>query len=179
MIVSLKANNGGVMLLHGKHIETPMSFTAANIAHIKILLELITASAKLHGGPIMALVHILVDVLDGLDRCNGLHIDVAPILPDQVPGVTHNPSIVHLLPANLNSPASVAMPGASIRVLSDGSLLLELLGKVFRAFAIDHARCIMILVTARPMNHELFDQLKQLRIVLWKLRGHQAINVLW
>jgi hypothetical protein len=87
---NLKAHNGGVMLLHGKHIETPMSFTAANIARIKILLDLIAASAKLHGDPIMALVHILVDVLDGLDRWNGLHIDVAPILPDQVLGVTHH-----------------------------------------------------------------------------------------
>jgi hypothetical protein len=114
-----KANNGGDMLLHGKHIEAPMSLTAANIAHIQILLDLITACAKLHGDPIMALVHIPVDVPDGLDRCNRLHIDMAPILLDRVLGVTHHPSIVHLLPANLNSPASVAMPDASIGVLSD------------------------------------------------------------
>jgi hypothetical protein len=167
------------MLLHLKQIHPPVSFTAANIAHIQILLDLINTGPKLHCGPIMALVHILVDVLDGLDRCNGLHIDVAPVLPDQILGVTHHPSIVHLLPANLNSPASVVTPGASIRVLSDGSLLPELLGKALGALAIDHARCIRILNTARPMNHELLDQLKQLRIVLWELRGHQAINVLW
>jgi hypothetical protein len=29
----------------------------------------------------MALVHILVDVLYSLDRGNGLHIDMAPVLP--------------------------------------------------------------------------------------------------
>jgi hypothetical protein len=84
--VNLKVNNGRVMLLHGKHIQAPMSFTAADIVRIQILLDLISASAKLHGDPIMALVHILVDVLDGLDRCNRLHINVAPILPDQILG---------------------------------------------------------------------------------------------
>ncbi len=29
------------------------------------------------------------------------------------------------------------------------------------------------------MNHELFDELKQLRIVHRKLRGHEAVNLLW
>ena len=167
------------MLLHCKHIQMPKSFTAANIACIQILLDLICASAKLHCGAIMALVHILVDVLDGLDRCNRLHIDVAPILLDQVLGVTHYPAIVNLHPSNLHRPASVMMPGASIRVLSDNGLLSELLGKAFGALAIDHARHIPIIFTARPMNHELLNQLQKLRIVLWKLRRHQAINVLW
>jgi hypothetical protein len=44
------------------------------------------------------------------------------------------------------------------------------LRKAHGALAIDHARSIMILITARPINHELLDHLKQLRIVLWKLR---------
>jgi hypothetical protein len=29
------------------------------------------------------------------------------------------------------------------------------------------------------MDHHLLDQLKQLRVVIWKLRRHEAINVLW
>ena len=177
--MNLKAIDGRIMLLHGKHVHAPVSFRAANIACIQVLLYLICASTKFHGDPIMALVHILVDVLDGLDRSNRLHIDVAPVLPDQVLGVTNHPAIISLPPSNLNSPASVATPGAGIRVLSDGCLLPELLGEALGALAIDHARCIPILLTTRPMNHELLDELQKLRIVLWKLRRHQTINVLW
>jgi hypothetical protein len=62
----------------------PQSFTAADITCIQILLDLISASAKLHSGAIMALVHIFVDVLDSLDRSNRLHIDMAPVLPDKI-----------------------------------------------------------------------------------------------
>ena len=29
------------------------------------------------------------------------------------------------------------------------------------------------------MDHELFDELKQLRVVYRKLRGHKAVNLLW
>ena len=109
--VNLKAHNSRVMLLHGKEIEAPMSLTASDVARIQVLLHLILAPAKLHGSPVMSLVHILVDVLDGLDRSNGLHIDVTAIPPNQIPGVTDHPSVVNLLcplpSAHLMCPASV------------------------------------------------------------------------
>ena len=66
--VNLKPNNGRDMLLHLKHVHVPEGFTAADIVCIQVVLDLICASAKLHGDPIMALVYILVDVLNGLDR---------------------------------------------------------------------------------------------------------------
>jgi len=99
--MDLKANNIGNLLLHFKEIEVPMSLTTADIARIKIELDLISASAKLHGGMIMALVDILVDVFDGLDRSNRLHIDITVILPDEISGVTDHPLVVNLLPTNL------------------------------------------------------------------------------
>ena len=56
------------------------------------------------------------------------------------------------------------MPGASIGVFSDRSLLPELLGKALGASAIDHAGSIGILSTTGLMNHVLLYQLKQLNI---------------
>jgi hypothetical protein len=124
----------------------------------------------------MALVHILIDVLDSLGRCNGLYIDVTLILPDEIPGVTDHPTIVnHLVLFNNVRVASVATPGAGIRVLSHSGHLPEGLGKAHGTFAIDHARCSRILVTTRSMNHHLLDQLKQLRVVIRKLRRHEML----
>ena len=128
------------MLLHIKEIQAPKSLTAAHIACIQILLDLIIAGAKLHSGVVMALVHILVDVLDSLDRCNRLYIDVTAILPDEIPGVADNPSIVNLLSFDNMRLASVAMPGASIGVFSDCGLLPKVLRKAFGTFAIYCAR---------------------------------------
>jgi hypothetical protein len=65
--MDLKAHNIRDLLLHRKEVEAPQSFTATDIACIKVLLHLILALAKLHSGSIMPLVDILVDILDGLD----------------------------------------------------------------------------------------------------------------
>jgi hypothetical protein len=59
----------------------------------------------------MALVDILVDVFDGLDRCNGLEIDMATILPDEIGAVCDNPAIVNLPSMNLMCLSSVLVPG--------------------------------------------------------------------
>jgi hypothetical protein len=82
--INLKAHNSRNMLLHVKEVEAPYSFIAANIAHIQVKLDLIYASAKLHSGPIMPLVYILIYVLHCLYRGNRLHINVASILPDKI-----------------------------------------------------------------------------------------------
>jgi hypothetical protein len=77
-----------------------MGFTAANIACIKIKLDLIIAGTKLHGGVVMVLVHILVYVLDGLDEDNGLNIDVTTIVPDEILAMTDNSLVINLLSPN-------------------------------------------------------------------------------
>jgi hypothetical protein len=47
--------------------DTPKPFTCRDIACIMIELDLILRLSKLHGGPIIAFVDILVDVLYSLD----------------------------------------------------------------------------------------------------------------
>jgi len=64
--MNLKMHNSRNMLLHIKEIEVPYSFIAANIVCIQVKLNLIYASSKLHSGPIMPLIHILIYVLDYL-----------------------------------------------------------------------------------------------------------------
>ena len=65
--MNLKAQNTGIMILDFKKVEAPVGFTAADIARIQVMLDLIMGSAKLHCGAVMALVDILVDVLDCFD----------------------------------------------------------------------------------------------------------------
>src|SRR6266498_2725934 len=49
---------------------------------------------KLHGCMIMPFVDMFVDVLDGLDRRNALHIYMAVVLPDKPFAVWNNPVII-------------------------------------------------------------------------------------
>src|SRR5882762_8491603 len=65
--MNLKAQNTGIMILDLKKVKAPVGLTAANIACIQVMLDLIMGSAKLHSSAVMALVDILVDVLDCFD----------------------------------------------------------------------------------------------------------------
>jgi hypothetical protein len=78
-----------------------MGLTAANIACIKVKLDLIIAGTKLHSGTVMALIHILIYILDGLDRGNRLHIDMTVIAPDEILAMTDNPLVIDLLAPNI------------------------------------------------------------------------------
>jgi len=42
-----------------------------------------------------------------------------------------------------------------------------------------HTGRVGILITTGAMDHKLFDKLKQFRVVLRKLRGEKAIDLLW
>jgi hypothetical protein len=141
------------MLLHLKEIKMPSSFTARDVSGIQVLLNLILTSAKLHGGAVVTLVHIFINVLDRFDGGDGLHIDMAAILPDEESRVTDYPAIVDMLPFDEVSLASVGVPGACIIIFSNRSMLPKRLGEAFRAFAINHARCLGVLSAARIVNH--------------------------
>jgi hypothetical protein len=65
----------------------------------------------------MALVDILEDVLESLDGGNGLYIDMAVILPDEVGTESDDPAIVNLLSLNVMCVASVPTPGRGIGIL--------------------------------------------------------------
>ena len=81
----------------------------------------------------MALVDVLVNVLDGLDRYNPLKIDVIAIFPNEVRAVRHYPAIVNLLSIDLKWSSCIAMTKDSVRVLRKSSLILERLWKVLGA----------------------------------------------
>src|SRR6266852_7501056 len=113
-----KTQNTGLMILDLKEVKVPVCLTAANIACIQVKLDLILGSAKLHGGTIVALVHILVNVFHSLDRGNRLHIDVTPVLPDEISAMTDDPGVVKLKLAHWNLLMSIATPGPGIGVFS-------------------------------------------------------------
>jgi len=104
---------------------------------------------------------------------------VTPVLPDEILAMTDHPSVVHLISALLNSLASVETPGPCIGVIGDRGVLIEGLGKSFRADTTNHAGRVLVLSTTGTMDHILLDKLKQLRIIHGKLRRHEAVNLLW
>ena len=94
---------------------------------------------------------------------------MATVLPDEIGRVSDDPMIVDLLSPNLMCASSVPAPGGSISILRNSCLIPKRLGKAFGATSILHARGIGVLSTTGLMDHQLLDQLKQLRIVLRKL----------
>src|SRR6266403_1322984 len=134
--MDVKAHNSWLMVMHIKEVEAPACFTATDISGIQIELNFIKTGAKLHSGAIMT----LVDIFDGLNRCNRLHIDVASVLPDEILAVANDPSVVKEMSSNLNSLASVGAPSPCIRVISDCGVLSKGLRKPLSTGATLHAR---------------------------------------
>jgi hypothetical protein len=137
--MDIKAQDTWFMVMHLKEIETPACFTATDVSGIQVLLDLINTGAKLHGGAVMTLVDILVNIFDGLDRHNRLYIDVASVLPDEILAMANDPSIVQVMLSNLNSLASVGAPSPCIRVISDCGMLPKGLRKPLSTGARLHA----------------------------------------
>ena len=78
----LETDYSRLFLMHSKVTNAPSLLTKRDIAGIEIHLHLILAIFKLHGHEIMPFVDVFVDVLDGLDRRNALHIYMTAVLPD-------------------------------------------------------------------------------------------------
>ena len=112
--MDLKTNNIRFLFIHLKVVYLPVSLTGRDIACIKILLDFIRALTKLHGDSVMTLIDILVDILDSLDRSNGLNINVMLVLFDQVFAVANNPTVVNLFASDFMHGASVTASHASI-----------------------------------------------------------------
>ncbi len=58
--MNCQMQNTRLMILDFKKVKIPGCLTAADIACIQVKLDLILSGANLHGGKIMALVHILL-----------------------------------------------------------------------------------------------------------------------
>jgi hypothetical protein len=105
--MDMKADDVGGCTMHGKVEEPPDSLMSRNVAGIQVELDLIVAGAELHSDSIMALVDIFVDVLQGLDGGDDLNVDVATILPYEIPAVGDDPAIVNILVPDAKGLASV------------------------------------------------------------------------
>ena len=127
--VDLKTDNVWKLLMHVKPKQSPNSFTCRHIARIQIELDLIQATPKLHCCAIMTLVHILVDVLDCLDREKTLHVDVTAKNPKPEAWIRNHSMIVNLMISNLVLFSCVSSPEVGIRVLIYCSLISERLGE--------------------------------------------------
>ena len=117
----------------------------------------------------MALVDVLVNVLDGLDGCNPLEIDVTAVFPDEVRAVRHYPVVVNILSIDLECSSCITTTKDSIRVLSESSMISERLWKVLGALLclLIHAWGCWIVNTTGTMDHELLDQLQKLWLGVW------------
>ena len=104
---------------------------------------------------------------------------MATVLPDEIGTVSDDPMIVNLLSPNLMCASSVPVPGGSIGILRNGCLIPKRLWKVFGAMSIFHASSMRVLSTTGLMDHQLLDQLKQLRIVPRKLSREKTVYLLW
>ena len=95
--VDLQAANIGLDSMHPISHQPPKGLTLRNIVCIQIELDLILTCAKLHGGMIVALADIFVDILDPLDRPNTLYVDIASVLSEQKDAEWNDKTIVNLL----------------------------------------------------------------------------------
>ena len=146
---------GNEMHLIG-HI-VPEGLMLSNIVGIQVLLDLIQTCAKLHSSAVMALVDVLVNVLDSLDGCNPLKIDITTIFPDEVRTVRHYLAIVNLLSIDLECSSCIAMTKDSIKVLRKSCLILERLWRVLGALLclLIHAGGCWIVNTTGTIDYEL------------------------
>ncbi len=82
------------------------------------MLHLIVVPAELNSGPVPSLVDILVDVFDGFEGEDRLHIDVTLVLEQEIGRVRDHKSVVHLMmTAHPMESASVPASVAGIGVL--------------------------------------------------------------
>ena len=112
-----------------------------------------------------ALVDVFVNVFDPLDRPNTLYVDMASVLPEQKDAEWNDKTIVDLLATGKSvCLSSITTAEIGIRVIGDGGLVMEWLGKTFGALAVLHAGSIGILSTTGSMDYVLHHQFMELRI---------------
>ena len=173
----------GLLHVHGELKDVPASFDRTNVATINIFPNLIhlLCLADLYCGKIMTLVDVLVDVLDGFDRCADLDIDVAVVLGRQMRGVGDDITIVKDVTSSSGESASIVWPGIlGITVISKTCGLTELLAITLAALTIHHAGRVGMLRTARAMQHAGGDGLVEHGVGDWvrELGRDNAIDLI-
>ena len=132
--VDLQPRHIGPFLVHGTPGQSHECLHRRNVAGVEVHLHIVHGLAlpgQLHGRAVMSLVNVLVDVLDGLDRDAALHIDVPPILQDEVATERHHVTIVILEPTSLVTvdASGVTASIADVGVFGEHGLTLESFGE--------------------------------------------------
>src|SRR6266567_4689941 len=119
--------------MHGKFIYVPAGLNGRNVTCIKVFLDFISllVSRHLHGGSVMTLVDVLVNVFHSLNRSTDLYIDVAVELGRKIRIVGDNITVVISL-SPLHKAAVIIRPGIlGIAIITKMSGITKFLGKPF------------------------------------------------
>jgi hypothetical protein len=121
---------------------------------VYVIHNLIHILAHTHGGMIMTLVYVLVNVLDGLDGGTDLDIDVAVVPCEQIKVVGNNNVVVKGVTFMVSIGPAIVRPGIfEIAVFAKTGFRTELFWIMLAAFSIDHAGSIWFFWTTGTMHH--------------------------
>ena len=149
--------------------EQPDRLGRAHVSRLDVTGDLVIWIRDRNGGTVGTLVHVFVDVLDGLHRPAKLQVDVGSVLGEQIRVVGHDPAVVqgNLPTVLLDRERLAIIPSAVVwvPVFVDLGLLRKRLWKPlltleWRARVLArHARGVRKVGTARTVDHMLDDQL--------------------
>jgi hypothetical protein len=114
--------------------------------------------AKFHCGPVMAFVHVLVNIFDSPDIESELQIDMTLKLQNEHGTERNHIPIIHTMVSDNMLPTIIGTIVMWVAFFIYRGFLTKFLGKVFRALPILHARGIRMLRSTGPMGHQLTDQ---------------------
>ena len=144
---------------------------STDIASIQVLLHFILCNTKFHGGVIMALIEVLVNVFGRVHIEGELRIDVTFEAQYQLRYIWDNPSVVQQMASDIMLPSIIPATICGIAILAQGGLLRKVLWIVLTALAMDHAMSFWIQWTTGTMGHIVTDQLVETWVCdwIWKL----------
>src|SRR6266704_5862713 len=136
------------------HIEfknAPTGFSSRDISGIQIFFDLIPILIRnLQSCPVMALVDVVVNVFNGLNRSTNLHIDMAVVSCRQIRTVRNNIPIGISVSIFFKKATIVWSSIEWIAIITKMCSCAKLLGILFCASSISHAFGISFLSTHGP-----------------------------
>ena len=124
--------------------QPPACLMSTDMASIQVLLHFILCNTKFHGGAIMALIEVLVNVFGRAQIEGELRIDVTFEAQYQLSYIWDNPSVVQQMASDIILPSIIPATIFGIAILTEGGLLRKVLWIVLIGLAMDHARSFWI-----------------------------------
>ena len=119
---------------------------------------LIYILANTKGSAIVTFVNIFVNILDGLDRCTYLNVDVAVVPGGQIRIIWNYIMVIKGVTMSVGvGPAIVRSSIFQITVLAQVGFSTVLLWIMLAALSFNHARCVWEFRATGTVNHALSD----------------------